>query len=52
MTKQDQLRSFKDSSEAHAAGFSTIEWLRATSFKEHLRRINAAKKLPNWWDQE
>jgi hypothetical protein len=52
MTKQATLRTFKSSSEARAAGFSTIEWLRAHSFKEHAEKIRISQALPNWWEVE
>lgn len=39
MTTTQTLRTFASSSEARAAGFSTLQWLRAFTFTEHAARI-------------
>jgi hypothetical protein len=39
------IRTFNSSVEARAAGFSTIEWLRAFTFNEHCAFIDAERKV-------
>ncbi len=39
------LRTFQDSATARAAGFSTIQWLRAFSFNEHAAHIERARVM-------
>ena len=46
------IRDFAASAEARAAGFTTLQWLRAFTFAEHAARIDQNKALPKWWEVE
>ena len=49
------IRDFKSSAEARAAGFSTLQWLRAFTFNEHAARIKRDRLLKEaeyaTWDE-
>lgn len=45
MAQTETLRSFTSSSQARAAGFSTLSWLRAFTFAEHAARIDASNAI-------
>ena len=40
MEMSTNIRSFTSSAQARAAGFSTLQWLRAFTFAEHAARID------------
>jgi hypothetical protein len=52
MNLRSQVRQFNSSAEARAAGFSTIQWLRAFSFAEHAARIERDHAAPKWYEGE
>jgi hypothetical protein len=45
MTNTAILRSFASSAQARAAGYSTLEWLRAFSIAEHAARIEVSHAI-------
>jgi hypothetical protein len=48
------IRDFATSAEARAAGFTTLQWLRAFTFNEHAARIERDRAYagPKWWEVE
>ena len=45
MTNTEILRAFTSSAAARAAGFSTLQWLRAFTFAEHAARLDASNAI-------
>jgi hypothetical protein len=45
MANTQILRSFTSSAAARAAGFSTLQWLRAFSFAEHAARADTSNQI-------
>jgi len=48
MTNNTNIRAFTNSADARAAGFTTLEWLRAFSTQEHIALIQKDSPKREW----